>query len=108
MMTARVGRSGFHIVLSFNSGEASIGLSGAGRDAALVSIPCSFVGLLNVLSGVDYSAVSGENICIIRRHESHVEFLWKRGSVETLLRLTKGEYRGLLDCASEQSLAFVS
>ena len=107
-MTARVGRSGFHIVLTLESGGASIGLAGAGKDSALVSIPCSFVGLYNVLSGVDYSAVSVNATCFIRRRDSHVELLWKRGTVETLLRLTKDEYRGLLNCASEEFRALVA
>jgi len=102
MMTARVGRGGFHIVLQTKKGRASIALTGAGKSSHSSGISCSLIGLYNVLSGVDYVAVDGDHSCLVRQHGSHIEMVWKQGAVDTVIRLTKGEYRGLLKCASDQ------
>ena len=103
-MMARVGRGGFAVVLKIEGGQAAIGVgSGSGKlpDSAL--IPCSIVGLYNVLSGVEYLAVQTERQCLIRLEGSHVELTWKRGTVDTVFRLTALEYKNLIRHVGEST-----
>lgn len=102
MMTARVGRGGFFLLVGSEGGQTAIGVgSDSSKLAGASLIPCSIVGLYNVLSGVEYLVVEAGRQCLIRRVDKNVEIIWKRASVDTVIRLTISEYRTLLRNASD-------
>jgi hypothetical protein len=104
MVSGRVYRGGLFLVLTIDGGQAWIGLAaGSSRDSEPALIPCSLVGLFNVLSGVEYNAVGSDRQCRVRAMESHVELIWKREKSDTVFRLTKNEYRNLLRSVGDES-----
>ena len=59
-------------------------------------IPCSLIGLHNVLSGVEYVAIGEKIHCLVRLEVPNVEVVWKENRVETVMRLTVSEYAAIL------------
>ena len=97
MMTARVGRGGFFVLLQIEGGQTAIGVgSNSSKLTGESLIRCSLVGLYNVLSGVEYQAVEATRQCLIRLQDKHVEVIWKQGNADTVFRLTLAEYKHLL------------
>jgi len=92
-----VRRSGFTFTLRLEGGQAGICLSsGDAKSPELRFLSCSIIGLHNVLSGVEYHAITADQQCLIRRQDKHVELLWKTKKSETVIRLSQSEYRNLL------------
>jgi len=101
MVSVRVKRGGLSLIISTDGGKTYLGLAPGSPKEAQDAIPCSIVGLYNVLSGVDYQAVGLGNHCLIRQQEKHVELVWRRGNTDTVFRLSASEYRTLLKQMSE-------
>lgn len=101
-MVGRVRRGGFIFTLRLEGGQAAICLSSCdAKSTELDFLSCSIIGLHNVLSGVDYLAISGDEQCLIRRQDKHIELVWKRKRSETVLRLSLNEYRNLLKAGGD-------
>jgi hypothetical protein len=83
-------------------GDTFVSLSGGKSKVIIEEIGCSPVGLLNVLNGVEYVAVSGGRQCLARLQGKHVELILRRGKVDAVFRLTVDEYRYLVSSADEQ------
>jgi hypothetical protein len=89
------------VVLCTDEGKTLMGLATGASVETLDWIACSIVGLYNVLSGVDYVAVDQGKDCLIRRVNQNVELVWKHGNIDTLFRLTIGEYKDMLNQVSD-------
>ena len=90
------------MTLKLEGGQAAICLSTSdAKTAELKFLSCSIIGLHNVLSGVEYLAVTTDQQCLIRRQDKHIEVVWKRKRSETVIRLSITEYRNLLKAGGD-------
>ena len=102
MMVARVRRGGFILTLRLEGGQAAICVSTSdAKSPELKFLSCSIIGLHNVLSGVEYLAVTADQQCLIRRQDKNIELVWKGKRSETVIRLSLTEYRNLLKAGGD-------
>ena len=91
------------MILSTKGGKTYLSLSPGNSKDIPDGIACSVVGLYNVLSGVEYHALTSGLHCLVRLQGNNVELVWKRGRTDTVFRLSVPEYRNLLGQMSDGS-----